>query len=71
MATVKKMYSHFGIKLTTEAENAMKLHMKENPKDKHGKHKYSLADYGITEADLKETFAEFLEYFKDGPEKLL
>ena len=71
IAAVKNIYSHFDMQLTPEAENAMQTHIKGNPKNKHGKHEYSLDDYGITDADLKETFAEFLEYFKDSPEKLI
>lgn len=68
---VKKIYSHFGLNLTLEAQDAMKSHMQRNKKDKFGKHEYNIADYGITEEDIKETFAALLEYFENGSEKML
>ena len=62
LAAVKKIYSHLGLNLTDEAEKAMKMHMTENPKDKFGKHKYNLEEWGITEKEVKETFKELQKY---------
>ena len=71
LLAVKKIYSHFGYKMSSTTERSMEIHLKQNPKNKHGAHVYSLKDYGITTQHLKETFPEFLEYFASSQEKLL
>jgi hypothetical protein len=39
-----------------------------NPKDRHGRHGYSLAEYGYTEERIQEVFAEYID-FLEGLEK--
>ena len=63
MAIVKSIYSHFGWKLSSECLERMKGHIEENRQHKLGKHLYNIADWGITEDDLRETLPEYLEYF--------
>ena len=70
LATMRNLYSQFGWELTPEAESSMQLHLEENRQHKHGKHKYSVEDYGITEEELRDNLSDFLEYF-EGDEKLL
>ena len=62
LGAVRKIYSHFGLPWTEDTENAVKMHLTTNPKDKFGKHKYNLEEWGITEEDIKETFNELQEY---------
>ncbi|EUA51891.1 sulfotransferase domain protein [Mycobacterium xenopi 3993] len=57
IGTVKAIYRHFGLTLTDEALAAME---KATPKAKPApgpKHRYSLADYGLTAESVKERFA--------------
>ena len=65
METIRKIYSHFNLNLTPGAEAAMQRYLEENPQNKHGKHEYTLEQFGITDEDINKNFAEYLRYFKD------
>ncbi|MCP4827819.1 MAG: sulfotransferase, partial [Proteobacteria bacterium] len=57
MAVVEKVYSGFGMELTDAARAAMHAHIDNNPKGKHGKHEYDVAEYGLTREIIEERFA--------------
>ncbi len=44
---VRRIYAHFGIELTADAERRMRAFLAANPRDKHGAHRYTLADAGL------------------------
>ena len=56
--TVESIYAHFGIEMTDDARAAIE---RTDEESKHGprapNHTYSLADYGLTEDQVKERFA--------------
>jgi hypothetical protein len=55
--TVKNIYSHFGIQMTDEARAAIQRTDEESKQGPRApKHTYSLADYGLTEEQVKERF---------------
>ncbi|MEZ0357032.1 sulfotransferase [Mycobacterium sp. SA01] len=57
ISTVEKIYSHFGIELTDEARAAIQRTDEESKQGPRApKHTYSLADYGLTEEQVKERF---------------
>lgn len=60
---MKKLYDHFGQPMTTEAEASMKNLLAQNPKGKHGKHDYSLEEYGLSKAIVRERFADYCDRF--------
>lgn len=60
---MRKLYAHFGEPLTPEAESAMQTFLTANPKGKHGKHEYSLADFGLTREGVREHFRDYIERF--------
>jgi hypothetical protein len=60
---MRKLYAHFGEPLTPGAENAMQTFLAANPKGKHGKHEYSLADFGLTREGVREHFGDYIERF--------
>jgi hypothetical protein len=35
----------------------------ENPQHKHGRHEYSMADFGLTDAEISEAFTTYLARF--------
>ena len=35
-----------------------------NPSDKHGRHSYQLSDYGLTEARVREVYADYIETYR-------
>jgi hypothetical protein len=61
MAVVRGIYGHFGMELTSAAEAAMQRFLDEKPKDKHGAHRYTLEDAGLTRAGVDERFAFYLD----------
>jgi hypothetical protein len=57
MAVVEKVYRAFALPLSEESRVAMQAHIDANPKGKHGKHEYDLAEYGLTRELIEERFA--------------
>jgi hypothetical protein len=58
MGTVANIYGHFGIELTDDARAAIERTDEESKQGPRApKHEYSLADYGLTEDQVKERFA--------------
>lgn len=58
LGTVAGVYRHFGMTLTDEARKAMEdSHAESQTGARAPKHKYSLADYGLTAEQVKERFA--------------
>ncbi|MDT5225089.1 MAG: hypothetical protein QOG19_2496, partial [Mycobacterium sp.] len=58
LGTVAEVYRHFGLPLTDEARQAMEAsHAESQTGPRAPKHKYSLADYGLTAEAVKERFA--------------
>ena len=64
IAAIGRMYEHFGFDLTPEAEVRMKAWHAENPQGKHGGHRYSAADFGLTDADIGTRFATYMRHFQ-------
>ena len=63
MAVICSMYAHFGLPLTAEAETSMKCFMADNEQEKHGKHIYDAADFGLRPDEIRSSFVEYLERF--------
>lgn len=70
IGTVRRIYEHFDEPLTPEAEAAMHAYLADNPKGKHGKHEYDLAEYGLTAEGVRERFKDYIERY-DIPVKSL
>ena len=60
---MRSLYAHFDEPLTAEAEAAMTALLAANPKGKHGKHDYSLEEFGLTATGVKEHFADYCARF--------
>lgn len=57
MHIVERIYRAFDLPLEDAARAAMQAHIDANPKGKHGRHEYDLAEYGLTREMIKERFA--------------
>ncbi|MBI5505447.1 MAG: sulfotransferase [Deltaproteobacteria bacterium] len=68
MATVRHIYARFGLALSAEAEVAMKRCLAESPQHKHGVHRYSLAQWGLSAEGVRRQFARYREAFAIGDE---
>jgi hypothetical protein len=60
---MRKLYSHFDEPLTPESEAAMGKVLARNPQGKHGKHNYSLEEFGLTAAGVRRHFQDYYERY--------
>jgi hypothetical protein len=58
---VRAIYERAGLQLTPQAEAAMKTWLASHPQGRHGRHQYSLADFGLTEREVLDAFGEYME----------
>jgi len=63
IATVAGIYRHFDMPLTPLAKQRMADFLAANPKDKHGRHRYDLADFGLTREEERQRFARYRERY--------
>lgn len=68
IAAVRRIYERFAMPFTVEAEARMYEHLARYPKDKHGQHRYSLAQFGLDPDDLGRRFKAYREYYGLPPE---
>ena len=59
----RTLYARFDEPFTPAAESAMKALLASNPKGKHGRHVYSLEEFGLTEPQVREHFRDYCERF--------
>jgi hypothetical protein len=60
---VRRIYEFLDCPLTPEAESRMQAFLDANPKNKHGVHRYSLAEYGLSRTDELNRYADYCERF--------
>jgi hypothetical protein len=60
---MRKLYAHFDEPLTSAAETAMSKMLADNPQGKHGKHVYSLEEFGLTAPEVRQHFRAYCERF--------
>ncbi len=65
LAVVQRIYDHFGWELSAEAKASMQQFLANNPKDKHGAHRYTLTDFGLTEQQIEQQFAPYIRFLND------
>ena len=61
--TLARLYEFLGEDFTPEAEARMRAWRENTPRDKHGRHEYDGADYGLSTADLREKFRFYSERY--------
>jgi hypothetical protein len=64
MAEVTRLYARIGLELTTETRRAMEATLREHGRERHGKHVYSAADFGLDEGRIGEDFAAYRARFR-------
>ena len=64
VGAVADIYSHWGDELTPEAARRMHDHLASHPKDRHGAHHYSVADFGLDDRAVRDRFADYCERFE-------
>jgi hypothetical protein len=68
IATVRRIYAHCGLHFTDEVEARMRRFLAAHPKDQHGVHRYSLAQFGLTPEQVARRFHAYVTRFNPEPE---
>ncbi len=63
LAVAERIYSHFAIGFGPEARATMKQHAAANPQGKHGKHEYSLGEFGLDRDTVVARFESYVDRF--------
>lgn len=64
-AVILKIYNYFNYKIDSRMESNIEKWLKENPRHKHGVHKYSLEDFGLTRAEVENRFPSYFNEYGD------
>ncbi|HRF88093.1 MAG TPA: sulfotransferase, partial [Pseudomonadales bacterium] len=64
VGTVRRIYQHFHLPMSAEVEQRFQRYADAHPMGKHGKHDYRLEEYGLTEQQIRERFAFYIERFQ-------
>lgn len=63
IATVRKVYGYFDLPFSDAVETRMRRFLAENPKDKHGQHRYTLEQFGLDRDEEHERYRTYCERF--------
>jgi hypothetical protein len=63
LETVRKIHKQFDLPFTEEDAASVNKYLAENPQGKHGRKKYTLADFGFTEEEITKEFSDYIEQF--------
>jgi hypothetical protein len=63
VGTVRGIYERFGMTLSATAEQAMRAWLAANPQGKHGRHRYSLEQFGLDRDAIDRVFPDYPECF--------
>jgi hypothetical protein len=63
--TIKGIYRQFNWELSNEVLDRFSHFLTENPKDKHGRHAYTLADFGLKEREISILYADYIDFLND------
>lgn len=69
LGTVRRIHAHFGAAVPAEAEVAMRAYLADNPKDKHGAHRYSLEQFGLDRGQVEGQARAYHKRFDVPPER--
>ena len=61
MAVVEQIYAFVGEELTEDIRVAMAARIADDPERRHGVHRYDVADFGMSEAQIRERFADYVQ----------
>lgn len=59
LAEVERIYDYFGLELSADGRDAMHRWHTERPKDRHGEHRYTAEEFGLTDDEIRERFAAY------------
>ena len=66
VASVAGIYRQLGEPLAPAAAGNMRDWMQAHPQHQHGGHRYTAQDFGLSDGQIRECFADYCDYFKLG-----
>lgn len=63
VGTVRRVYEHFGLDRTSDVDEGVRAYLAENPRDKHGAHRYTLEEFGLDRDEVDAAFASYRQRF--------
>ncbi len=63
LGTMRALYDRFGTEFTAEAQAGMQAMMDYNPQNKHGKHSYTLEEFGLSAKWVRDHFKDYTDRF--------
>jgi hypothetical protein len=63
VAAMRRVYDRFGFEMNEHAERRLRAWHAAHPREKHGRHTYESADYGLTAGSIRERFSAYLDRF--------
>lgn len=60
---IEELYEHFGLEWNENIRERMHNYLKKRPREKHGKHHYTLQDFGLSLEEHGPLFADYCERF--------
>lgn len=61
--TIETIYAKWDIPFTNDFKEKIHEFMKNNPKNKHGEHKYACDEYGLTDGNIAKNFGNYMASF--------
>ena len=68
--TIRRIYESWGVEYTPEAEARMRTFLDGHGREKHGTHRYTFADTGLDEGEIRERARRYVDYFDVPHEEL-
>jgi hypothetical protein len=63
MEVLNRIYAFIGMDITPELRTAFARRIEEKPELSHGAHRYNITDYGLTEAEVREPFDDYIRRY--------
>ena len=59
MGVVERIYARFGYSLSDDTARRMKARIEQNPEGRHGEHRYTLEQFGLSTPMIRERFCDY------------
>ncbi len=63
VASLRRAYHELDLPWSDDVEQRMRSFMAENPRGKHGAHRYAPGDFGLTPGEIRERFRDYCETY--------
>jgi hypothetical protein len=63
MGVLERIYEFIGMQITDEVRVGFAQRIEEKPELSHGVHRYNIADYGMTEEQVREPFGDYIQRY--------